>query len=258
LARVRQTEANLRLARVNLQRAEQLVRQGHVARQVLDERAAELGVRDADLAAARAEVARLQQLLDFRRVAAPFAGVVVARNVEKGDLVEADSPEPDRYLFRVARLDKLRVFADIPQSEVGNVGVGTPVHVRFSEFPEATLRGDVKRTAGALNTASRSMRVEVHLANPDGLPSGMIGRVTFSTPAPRGLVTVPINALVTRAEGTFVALVTASSTVQFVRVGLARNLGSRVEVESGLTPDDRVIVNPNGLLEDGDVVTVQG
>lgn len=257
-AQLRQAEANLRLARVNLQRAEQLVGQGHVSRQVFDEREAELGIREADVAAARAAAARLQQLLDFRRVAAPFAGVVVARNVNKGDLVEADAPEPGRYLFRIARLDVLRVFVDVPQSSVGTVRVGTPAHVRFSEFPQAQLSGAVVRTAGALDPASRSMRVEVQLANPEGLPAGMIGRVTFASDAPPGLLTLPINALITRAEGTFVAVVTAGSTVRFAPVEPGRNLGPRIEIKNGLDRQERVIVNPNSLLREGDRVIVQG
>jgi RND family efflux transporter MFP subunit len=258
-AEVRQAEASLRLARVNVERAATLVAQGHVSQQVLDERSAELGIRQADLDAAAAEVRRLAQLISFRRITAPFAGTVADRNTDKGDLVEADTPDPDRFLFRLVRLDTLRIHVSVPQSDIRGVGVGTPAEIRFAEFPERVLRGDVVRVAGALDAASRTMRIEVKLPNPDGLPAGMLGEVTFrlggDQPPP---LTLPVNAVVTRSTGPVVAVVDGDRRVRFQAVRLGRNLGARIEILDGIAADADVVVNPNSLLKDGDPVRREG
>ncbi len=255
-AQVKQAEANRRLAELNLERARLLVEKDHISRQVYDERAADLDVRRADLQAAEAEVRRFRDLQGYQQITAPFAGIVVSRNVEKGDLVQADTPDPDRYLFRIARLDVLRVTIDVPQTEVARVRVGTPAEVRFTEFPGATLKGSVVRTAGRLDTASRTLRAEIHLANPQGLPAGMIGQVMLGSLG-TALVTVPINTLITDAGGPQVAIVGAEDTIHFAPVALGRNLGAKVEILQGVGSGDRIVINPNGLLRAGDKVVVQ-
>lgn len=257
-AQVRQAEASLSLARVNVGRARTLVAQGHVSQQVLDERLAEEGIRQADLEAAAADVRRLEQLRSFRRIVAPFAATVVGRNTDKGDLVQADTPDPDRFLFRLVRLDTLRVFVNVPQSDIRAVTVGTAAEIRFAEFPETTLSGSVVRVAGALDAASRTMRVEVKLPNPQGLPAGMLGQVVFRVDAAAAPLTLPINTVVTRANGPMVAVVGSDLRVRFQPVRLGRNLGARIEILDGVAADARVVVNPNGLLRDGDPVRLEG
>lgn len=256
-AAVQQTRARLDLARVNAERADQLVKQGHVSEQQRDERIANERVAVADLAAAEAEVQRLTEVQGFLTVRAPFAGTVVARAVERGDRISASDSQPSAPLFRIARIDELRVELDVPQTDALKIRIGNGAKVVFSELPGEVFNAKVVRRAGVIDQASSTMRAELAMANPEErIPAGLTGIVTLDVARDRVPVTVPTNTLVTRDGRQKVAVVEGEDEVVFRPVTVGRDFGERIEIVSGLEPSDRVILAPNALLREGDKVAV--
>ncbi|MFL6661011.1 MAG: efflux RND transporter periplasmic adaptor subunit, partial [Rhizobacter sp.] len=197
----------------------------------------------------------LRQLEAFKRVVAPFAGVITRRNVDVGDLIEAGG-SASRPLFLLAQTDPLRVYISVPQSVAQLVQPGQAVVVTQGELRGQTFRGRVERTAGAIDAATRTMQVEVVLANPDGrLLPGAYVQVSLPLEGGGGLV-VPTNTLLFRAEGTQVAVVDAQGRITMRRVGLGRNFGETSEVLDGVTESDRLVLNPPDWLANGQTVTL--
>ncbi|WP_072390698.1 efflux RND transporter periplasmic adaptor subunit [Hyphomicrobium sp. CS1GBMeth3] len=255
-ATVQQTRARLDFARVNAARADQLVKQGHVSEQQRDERTANERIAVADLAAAEAEVQRLTEVVGFLTVRAPFAGTVVLRAVERGDRISASDSQPSAPLFRIARLDELRVELDVPQTDALKVRSGNAAKVEFAELPGEVFTATVVRRTGVIDQASSTMRAELAMQNPEErIPAGLTGIVTLDVTRDRAPVTVPTNTLVTRDGRQKVAVVEADEVV-FRNVSVGRDFGERVEVVSGLDTSDRVILAPNALLREGDKVAV--
>lgn len=259
-ATVEQTRARLDLARVNAGRAEQLVKQGHVSEQQRDERTANERVAQADLAAAEAEVHRLTEVQGFLTLRAPFAGTVVARAVERGDRISASDSQPSAPLFRIARLDELRVELDVPQTDTLKVRIGNAGKVTFAELPGEVFSAKVVRRAGLIDQASSTMRAELTMSNPDErIPAGLTGLVALDITRDNAPVTVPTNTLVTRGGQQQVAVADlehGEDKVTFRKVTVGRDFGERVEIVAGLEPSDRVILSPNALLREGDKVAV--
>jgi multidrug efflux system membrane fusion protein len=256
-ASVDQMKARLELARATLDRAESLVGKGHVSEQTVDERRATKMTADADLAAALAEVKRLEEVRSFQTIRAPFAGTVVARQVERGDKVSADASQQGGYLLRIADLDELRIEIDVPQSYSLQVVPGVEAKVSFAELPDQALTARVVRTSGLIDQISSTMRAELLMPNPGNrIPAGLSGQVTLDLGAPTGAVTVPTNTLITRDGRQMVATVDGEDRARLKPVTVARDLGERVVVTSGLSVEDRVIISPNALLRAGDQVEV--
>jgi multidrug efflux system membrane fusion protein len=259
-AAVEQTRARLDLARVNAGRAEQLVKQGHVSEQQLDERTSNERVAIADLAAADAEVHRLTEVQGFLTLKAPFAGTVVSRAVERGDRISASQSEPSAALFTIARLDELRVELDIPQTDALKVRLGNATKVSFAELPGEVFDAKVVRRTGLIDQASSTMRAELVMANPEErIPAGLNGVVIINVSRDRVPVTVPTNTLVTRDGQQKVAIAElkdGEDIVTFRKVFAGRDFGDRVEIVAGLAPADRVILSPNALLREGDKIAV--
>lgn len=249
-----QVRARLVLAEATLQRGESLVDKGHVSVQTIDERRASKLAAEADLAAALAEVKRLEEVQSFQTVRAPFEGTVIARHVERGDKVSGDATQPGGYLLRIARLDELRVQIDIPQSSALVVKRGAAAKVSFAEMPGA-LSARIVRVSGQIDQTSSTMRAELLMPNPDNrIPAGMNGQVMIEVEQDGHAVTVPTNTLMTRGGRQMVAVVDGESRVQLRPVLVTRDLGERVIISSGLTVDDRVIISPNALLRPNDPV----
>lgn len=256
-AAVDQIRARLTLADVTLERAASLVGKGHVSEQTVDERRAAKIAAEADLAAADADVKRLEQVVSFQTVKAPFAGTVVARQVERGDKVSADQSQQSSYLLRIARLDPLRIEIDVPQSSALDIKPGSAAHIVFAELPGERLAAKVVRTSGLIDPASSTMRAELLMANPDRrIPAGLNGQVAIEVGHGPQAVTVPTNTLLTRDGRQAVATVGAEDKVVFKAVTVTRDLGERVVISAGLGVEERVIVSPNALLRPGDAVEV--
>ncbi|MDR6538132.1 efflux RND transporter periplasmic adaptor subunit [Variovorax soli] len=253
IAARQQAASSLELAKSTVARWENLRKKDVVSQQDLDERRSGLAQATANVAAADANVQRLRQTEGFKRIVAPFAGVITRRNVDVGDLIDAGGSRP---LFLLAQTDPLRVYINVPQAYAQLVKTGQAVLVTQAELRGQSFKGEVARTSGAIDTATRMMQVEVALPNPEGLLlPGAYVQVSLPLAASRAL-SIPANALLFRAEGTRVATVDAEGHVHLRTVNLGRNYGETVEVLGGITASDRLILNPPDSLADGDVVAV--
>jgi RND family efflux transporter MFP subunit len=245
-----QMAASLDLAKSTANRWEALRKRDAVSQQELEERRSGYAQARANLAAADANVERLRQLEAFKRVVAPFAGVITRRNVDIGDLIDTTG----KPLFLLAQTDPLRVYVNVPQAYAQLVRVGQPAVVTQAELRGRTFHGQVARTAASIDTASRTMQVEVTLPNRDGaLLPGAFVQVSLAL-APSGSLSVPANALIFRGQGTQVAAVDPSGKVHLQTVRLGRNFGETVEILQGLRGNERLVLNPSDSLANGDQV----
>ena len=248
-----QTASTLALAESTVARWEALRAKDVVSQQDLDERRSAMVQARANVAAADANLQRLRQLEDFKRVVAPFSGVVTRRNIDVGDLIDTSG----KALFLLAQTDPLRVYVNVPQSYANLVKVGQDVVVTQAELQNRQFKGQVTRTAASIDTATRTMQIEVSLPNKDAsLLPGAYVQVALPLQASATL-TVPSNALLFRAEGTRLAVVDPHGKVTLHAVTLGRNNGATVEVTAGIAATDRMVLNPPDSLTDGDVVTLQ-
>jgi RND family efflux transporter MFP subunit len=253
-----QATSSLELARSSAERWEHLRERDAVSQQELDERRSAYAQAQANLAAAEANVHRLSDLEGFKHIVAPFSGVVTRRNVDVGDLVDAGSSGGTaRSLFTLSQTDPLRVYVYLPQTYAAVVRPGQPVTIKQAELAGQVFHGTISNTAGAIDTTTRTMQVEIRLPNPDGrlLPGSY---VDVQLPALAGAgVVAPSNVLLFRPEGPRVAMVDAQGKVRLRPVALGRDFGQAIELLSGVQAGDRVILNPADSLADGDSVTVQ-
>jgi RND family efflux transporter MFP subunit len=250
-----QAASSLDLARSTLQRWEALRKKDVVSQQELDEKRSADAQARANLAAADANVGRLKQLEGFKRVVAPFAGVITRRNVDVGDLIDAGGGAA-RALFVLAQTDPLRVYVNVPQSYAQLVKIGQQVVVTQTELRGSGFKGEISRTAASIDTTTRTMQVEITLPNKDGiLLPGAFVQVALPL-QPSGVTTIPTNALMIRAEGMRVAAVGADGKVHLRAVRLGRNYGEAIQVLDGVSEKDRLVLNPPDSLNDGDTVSV--
>jgi RND family efflux transporter MFP subunit len=250
-----QTASSLVLAKSSFTRWQQLRQRDAVSQQELDERQSTFNQGVANLAAANANVQRLKQLESFKRIVAPFAGVVTQRNVDVGDLIDAGSGA-SRALFAMAQADPLRVYVQLPQAYAQNIKPGQDVIVTQAELPGQQFHGSIANISGAIDVPTRSLQVEVRLPNPDNkLRPGAYVQVALPGVARAPLV-VPGNVLLFRAEGPRVAVVDENGKVVLRKIVIAQDLGRSLEIESGIEQSDKIIVNPSDSIADGDPVTI--
>jgi RND family efflux transporter MFP subunit len=250
------------LAASSLERWEGLRQRDAVSQQELDERRAAQRQGIADLAAADANVRRLEQLKAFRRVTAPFDGVIVRRNVDVGALVSAGTGAGTRELFYLAQTDLLRIDVAVPQAYAAAVKAGQEVKVRLLERGGAPFVGTVARTSGAIDSATRSMQVEIALPNADGrLLPGAYVEVTLPLANPAKTLVVPPGVLQFRQEGARVAVVLTDAhgfqRIALRPVTIGRDLGRAVEIQSGVTVQDALVLNPHDAIEEGERVVAR-
>jgi RND family efflux transporter MFP subunit len=253
MAARQQAASSLDLAKSSFERWESLRKRDAVSQQEVDERRSADAQARANLAAADANVERLRQLEGFKRVTAPFAGVITRRNIDTGDLIDAGG---GRALFVMAQTDPLRVYVSVPQSYAQMVKRGQQVTVTQTELRGQSFKGEIVRTAGSIEAATRTMQVEINLANKDGmlLPGAF---VTVSLPLPAtGALSIPTNTILFRPEGPRVAVVGADGKVGLRTVRIGRNYGSSVEVLEGVAATDQLVLNPPDSLNDGDTVSL--
>ncbi|MDX2258872.1 MAG: efflux RND transporter periplasmic adaptor subunit [Hyphomicrobiaceae bacterium] len=256
-AAVEQAVAQRRLAEASAGRSQSLVQTGIVSKQVQDERMTAVNAATADQAAAEAEVRRLDEVRKFLTVRAPFAGVVVGRFIDRGDRVSSGEGQAGSALFRIARLEQLRVEIDVPQSAAMRVVAGNAARITFAELPGQVFEAKVARITNVIDPASATMRAELAMDNPGRrIPAGLTGQVNLDLSSGQPVVTVPTNTLAVRGGRQVVTVVDGQSRIKFVPVTLGRDLGNRIEVTAGLAATDRVVLSPNALLREGDQVEV--
>jgi RND family efflux transporter MFP subunit len=203
---------------------------------------------------AQAEVDRLTASEQFKKVRAPFTGIIVQRQVDIGNLVTADSTGGNTPLYRMTKNDPIRIFVDAPQSVAASMKVGTPAHISVRNLPGRSFDGTITRTANAVDTTARTLRVEVDLPNPDGtLVPGSYVQVAFGLDTD-GVSQVPAAALVFGVRGPQVAVVDGNRAVAFRNVSIARDNGDVVELASGVRPGERVALNISSQIADGETV----
>ena len=255
IATRQQAASSLALAQSTMDRWEALRKKDAVSQQELDERRSADAQARANLAAADANVERLRELSGFKRVVAPFSGVITKRNVDVGDLIDAGGGA-GRILFQLAQTDPLRVYVNVPQSYAQLIKPGQKVSVAQSELRGQTFSGEVARTAASIDTATRTMQIEVTLPNRDGaLLPGAYVQVLLPLQASEAM-TVPANALMMRPDGVRVAVVDASGKVRLRPVKVGRNYGETVEVLDGVAAADQLVLNPSDSLAEGDEVAI--
>jgi RND family efflux transporter MFP subunit len=264
---VAQMRAARELAQANLVRWRALVADSVVTAQEFDQMQAAFNGAVAGQSSAAANLRRLSQLQEYKRVVAPFAGVITARNVDAGALVgtaggvsevlPAGSGSAPGSLFTVAQTDTLSVYVTVPEDYAAAVATGKTAIVTVPALPGDTLRGRVVRTAGSLDATARTLLTEVRVANPTGvfLP-GMYADVQLALGAGAPPLSVPATALVIRDGPPQVAIVDTDSTVHYRTVSIGRDHGSWVEVTGGLTDGARIVVSPSEDLQEGARVRV--
>ena len=255
IAARQQAAASLDLARSTVERWESLRKKDAVSQQELEEKRSANAQALANLAAADANVERLRQLEGFKRIVAPFAGVITRRNVDTGDLIDAGS-SGGRALFLLAQTDPLRVYVNVPQTYSQLIKPGQKVVVTQAELRDRKFEGEVARTSASIDTTTRTMQIEVTLPNRDGaLLPGAFVQVALPLAASDALQ-IPTASLLIRGEGIRVAVVDAQGRVHLQPIRIGRNYGEAVDVLDGVKGTERLVLNPSDSLAEGDQVTI--
>jgi len=252
-----QVRSALGLAKISADRWANLRKTDSVSEQEADQQASGYQQAQANLAAADANVRRLEELESFKKVYAPFSGVLTRRNVDPGVLINSGAGLTGKELFDIARVDPLRVYVSVPQAYAPNMKVGMKANVTLQEFPGLKFMGTVARTSDAIDPATRTLNTEVDVPNQDGkLLPGSFGQVHFATGTSVPRITIPVNAMLFRAEGPRVAVVDKDNTVHLHPISIGRDFGATLEILGGLEASDRIIINPSDSLEEGQKVHV--
>jgi RND family efflux transporter MFP subunit len=258
---LRQAQADLatavakeKLAGITARRWHDMLASDSVSKQEADEKNGDFEAKAATTTAARANVERLQALSSFKRIVAPFDGVVTARKTDIGALINAGSSSGGE-LFSVADTHKLRVYVQVPQTYSAQVESGMKAELHFPEMPERTFPATVVGTSQAINESSRALLVQLEADNAKGkLISGSYAEVHFDLPATPGVLQLPVTALLFRQHGMKIATVGSDDRVMLKNIQIGRDMGTRVEVVAGMNAGDRVIDSPPDWIAQGDHV----
>lgn len=247
-------EATRQIADKTAKRWQELLTTGTVTRQDADQVLAQLHNRDAAVQSARANVSRLEKLQAFKRVTAPFEGVITAREIDTGALVSAGA---GKELFHLAATRKLRVHVRVPQARARAVVAGLEAELSLIEHPGRRFKGQLVRTSRAIDAGSRTLLAEVAVDNPDGeLLPGAYAQVHLKLKGETPALVVPVNTLMFRGDGVQVAVVDKDQKVILNTVTLGRDYGTTIEVLTGLAATDAVVLNPSDSLVGGTKVRV--
>jgi RND family efflux transporter MFP subunit len=251
-AELERMQANADLAGVTSNRWQALLAKHAVSQQEADQTRANYIAAQAAVDASKANVRRLEQLQNYERIVAPFDGVITARNTDIGDLIDAGSGSANpRELFHMDATHKLRVYVAVPEVDSDSIHDGDNATLTQDSNPDVKISGKIVRNANAIDHATRTLNVEVDVDNSKGvLRPGAYVFAHFNLPAIGNTVTIPSNALLFRAEGLRVGVV-RGGRVQLVPVTIGHDFGSSVEITSGLTPADEVILDPSDSLASG-------
>lgn len=268
-ASLEQGKSNRDLARVTAERWKTLAAQGVVSQQENDQNQAQLTSQNANVqalekaiaaqrsnvAAAQANLARLQDVQGYRIVKAPFDGVITVRNVDVGALVSTGST----LLYRIAQTGTLRTYVNVPQVNASGIHAGQAAQLTLSNFPGRRFTGTVARTANALDPTSRTMLVEVAVPNADGaLFPGMYAEVDLSTTRANPPLLVPAQTLLVRSDGAQVAVVQPDGIVHLQKVAIGRDYGDRVEIVHGIAEGATILMVPGDTAEGATIVPIDG
>jgi len=253
-AELDQAMATRDLAKITGDRWTELLKTASVSEQETAEKKSDFVLKQANVEAGRANVQRLEAMKKFDRVTAPFDGVITERNTDIGQLIASGSgPE----LFRLAQTDPLRVYVRVPQSLIHTISAGQKAALTFQDLPGRVFEATVTRTAGAVDSSSRTLQVELQVPNPRGeILSGSYAQVSFNESAAADVLVLPDKAFIFRAQGMQAAILGDDGKAHLRSITLGRDFGSTVQVVAGLKATDRVILNPPDGIADGMAVRV--
>jgi RND family efflux transporter MFP subunit len=251
-------EANARLARITADRYAELRKSDSVSQQDADNAAGSLDARTSAVTSAQSNVQRLEKLHAYTKIYAPFDGVITARNTDVGALIDSGAGGgAARELFHIASTDRLRVFVNVPEVHAQAVHEGLVAELRLTQLPGRTFKGTLAHTARAIDVASRTMLVELDVPNPSGeLLAGSYAEAHIKLPSGASTYRLPVNTLMFRSDGLKVGLVKDGNRVAMASIAVGRDFGSEVEVLSGVSADDKVILDPPDSLEEGQIVRI--
>lgn len=258
-ANLQSAQADLDLANTTSERYQNLLKSDSVSKQETDVAVSGAAAKKAAVEAAQANVRRLQQLQSFEQVYAPYSGTVTERNVDIGDLIDAGSPTTSstgKEMFRVASVNVLRVFVQVPEVYAPVIKNGDTATLTLDEYPGQIFSGTIARNSNAIDQSSRTLNVEVDVNNADRkLLPGAYVFVHFKVPQTERMLSLPSNALLFRAQGLQVGTV-RNGTVHLQSITIGKDDGKTVEIASGLSPSDQVILDPSDSLAEGQHVQI--
>jgi RND family efflux transporter MFP subunit len=249
-------KANSALSDMTLQRGQSLITSRAISQQDLDQRAADSSNKQGLVRSSQANLDRLRVLERYKHLVAPFDGLVTARTTDVGALINAGSGSGPP-MFVVSQIDKLRAYVNVPQNYVPSIRVGTKAQISVPEYPGKKFPGTVEASAQAVDAASGTTRMQLVVDNTaNELMTGSFATVVFELPHPETALNVPASALIFNRSGLQVAIVDSANRIVVKPITIARDLGSEVEVASGITAEDHVVINPPDGVVTGDQVRV--
>jgi RND family efflux transporter MFP subunit len=257
LSNLNTAKANLALAEITKNRYQGLLKTNAVSQQDVDNAVGTYNANMAIVEASQANVKQLQALQSFEKIYAPFDGVITARNTDVGDLINSGSNAAAKTdLFHIAQPGTLRVYVNVPEEYSRGVKVGMTPDITLAEFPGRKFQGKLVRTADAINMTTRTLLIEIDVDNPSGtLLTGSYAEVHLAIPTPASTLVIPVNTLIFRAEGLHVGVVRDGKVV-IVPVTAGHDFGNQVEIVSGLSTDDQVVINPPDSIINGQPVQI--
>ena len=251
-------QANANLSQITASRYEGLLKSDSVSKQEADNASGDLAAKRAAVQSAQANVRRLEDLTSFKRVYAPFSGVITRRNVDIGNLINSGNGGTAQELFYLAQTNPLRVFVSVPENYASAIHPGLAAYLQLAQYPDRKFPGSVVRTAEAITPAARTLLSEVDVPNKDGaLMPGGYAQIHLQTKIAAARLSVPINALLFRAEGVRAVVIDANHKTHLRPLIVGRDYGTTLEVLEGLQADDWIVLNPPDSLEDGVQVNVK-
>jgi RND family efflux transporter MFP subunit len=259
-------QSNEALAQVTANRYKGLLQQNAVSQQDTDNAIAQLQSRSAEVTSAQANVRRLEELVSFEKVVAPFSGVVTARNLDVGQLVSSGGSTTtpgagiisnSKPMFEISAVDKLRVYVSVPQVYAPDAKPGVVATLSLPQFPGKSFKGKLVRTSDAVDPATRTLLAEIEVENSSGeLLPGSYTQVHLNAKTSAPALVVPVSATILGPDGLRVAVVDSNQRAHLVRVTPGRDSGATIEIIAGLDPGQKIIANPSDSLTDGEPVRV--
>jgi len=251
-------QASARLSEATLNRRKTLVASNFVSAQEIDERTADLSNKNGAVNSGQANVERLEALAGYKKITVPFDGIVTARDTDVGALINAGGGTGPA-MFVISDITKLRVYVNVPQNFVPSIKIGAKAVITVPEYPTRTFEATVEAAAQSVDVASGTTRMQLALDNAEGgLMPGSYANVRLALQRDGVPLNIPASALIFNRNGLRVATVGTDGKILFKTVTISRDLGRTIELASGLSPEDRIIVTPPDGIADGDQVRVTG
>jgi len=254
------SQANLSLSTLTATRYQDLIKSDSVSRHDLDNANGDLAARRAMVQSADANLKRLEEMESFKRVYAPFKGIITQRNVDTGMLINAgNGGTATKEMFDLAQIDPMRVYVSVPQSYSPSIRLGLKACLSLTELAQKSFCGQVVRTANSIDPNTRTLLTEVDVQNASGtLLPGSYAEVHFDVKVTGQRLSLPINALLFRPDGTMAAVVGADNRINLKKITIGRDYGNSLEVLQGIDAGDRIVINPPDALEQNELINIAG